>query len=821
MIVSYIIHKIPKDGFFSLALSVKNADGIMCADKRVLVGPQDKKIIEALIKDFNAHKPLKTSSLEYGKLDKIPISEKQTSYFLTELAKVKEVTFESKKIVIDALSCSKLFYELSVTQDKVDIKAHIIDSLCKISLSEVHAFFGQSIVWLLHKGVLKRLKQDYKWLKIAFDNEPLTLKKKEDLLDHYENELPIAPIVPEAKFIYVKAQVLSPTPVIELTNDRGLFFKLKFDYEEKGQFYFDEAPPNILNKDDELFWEKVLLEMGVKKNSQEYFISSLEQEKLFQKLIQEGFLIQHISGKKVVLIEHITSSLVDKDQELEFEIEISHHNQRADLTDIMSATLKKTPLVSLGKDTFGLVPLSLLSDLEVIFRGQKRGQKIALKPQQKGDFLIKSFNVCDKTQFELGNIKFDHFSLNLLEFQKQGVAWMLSHIQKGLSFLLADDMGLGKTIQVLALMDLIKPLLKKGILIICPKSLKAQWKESIHTHLKEFDIFIEIKSFHELRASAQKFDYSLTIIDEAQGIKNSSTLIFQKCCEIQSDYKIALSGTPIENSLKDLVTIFEFLSPDLVEEFRGMNASIGAVKINRRLAPFIKRRLKQEVLHELPELFEQECLIEMGETQSLVYHGLIQEAKNNPIHAFSLLTRLRLAALDERLIDPTHAEMSSKTWQVIEDIKQIHESHQKVIVFSQFTSYLALIKEHLEELGLDYAYLDGTTEHRDQVIQAFQGDKNILVMSLKAGGVGLNLQVADYVLLLDPWWNEAIEKQAIDRAYRLGRQKPVVAKRYLSLGTLETKIKELKASKMILLDELETSNKFVSEEILHHLSMLN
>lgn len=821
MNVSYIIHKIPKDSFYSLAISIKNSDGILMADKKAQLLPQDKKIAEALIKDFNAHKSLKVSSLEYGKFDKIPVSDKQTTFFLTELAKVRDVSFESKKVVIDPLSFSKLFYDVSLTDEQADINAYIIDGIYKMTLHDIEVFLGQHNVWLLHKGVLKRLKQEFKWLKIAQDQEVLTGKKREDLIDHYENELPISQDVPEAKFHVVKAKKITPTPYIELKNDRGLFFDLKFEYADKGCFYISEAPSSILNKDDESFWEKALCDHGVKKNGKEYYVSSPDQEKIFKELIKDGFSIKHVNGKSVVIIENISATVEEHLNEYEFEISISHTDVKAEIDDVLSSVLRKTPLVSIGKQFLGLIPLSVLGDLEVIFRGRKKDSKIIFEPRLKGDFLLKSLNVIDKTEIELANVKFDHFNLTLLDFQKKGVAWLLSNLKKGFSCLLADDMGLGKTVQVLALIDLMKTNLPKGVLVICPKSIKAQWRSHVIKILSSINVQIDILSFHELRASKDELSYSLTVIDEAQAIKNANTMLFQKCCQVNSDYKIAMSGTPVENSLKDLVTIFDFLSPTLVEEFKGMNVTLGHHKINRRLAPFIKRRLKQDVLSELPELFEQECIIEMGESQAETYFGLIKDAKTKPVHAFSLITKLRLAALDERLVDPSIQDMSSKTWQVLEDVDQIVRSNQKVIIFSQFTSYLALIKKHIEQLGYEYAYLDGNTQNREEVVRDFFGDKNILLMSLKAGGVGLNLQVADYILLLDPWWNEAVENQAIARAYRLGRQKPVVAKRYLTQGTLETKIKELKASKIALLNELETNAQDLDTELLDLIASLD
>lgn len=234
----------------------------------------------------------------------------------------------------------------------------------------------------------------------------------------------------------------------------------------------------------------------------------------------------------------------------------------------------------------------------------------------------------------------------------------------------------------------------------------------------------------------------------------------------------------------------------------GLSCDLNQNKIKRLLSPFVLRRTKADVLKDLPKLFEQTIDIEMDEKQALIYQKLIEKAKNEPTHHFSLISQLRLCALDARLVDESHDEPSSKTWQIIEDIETIVSSKQKVIVFSQFTKYLQLLKQHLNEKGLEFAYLDGQTQNRDKPLEDFKGSSSIFLMSLKAGGVGLNLQQADYVLIADPWWNQASEKQAIDRAYRLGREAPVVARRYLTLGSLESKIFELKAHKWALLEDM-------------------
>jgi len=814
MHISYIIHKIKKESGFCLAITIRNNEGVLSCEKRGQLDPKDRLLSEAVIKDYNAHKSLKTANCEYGFFDKLTLSEKQTSFFLTELAKAKQVSFEGKKVVIDPLSYCKLFYHISLSSEYAHIEAFIHDHTEQYPLKEIEAYVGESVVWILHKGVLKRLKQDYKWLKLALSGEPLSGKKREDLLDHYENELPIAQCVPNALFKIEKPTLHVPIPVIILKNDRGLFFDLVFEYPSKGTYCFLDSHNDYLNQADEIFWESLLVENQVKKSGREYFVSSIDQEIVFRKLIELSFVIKTLKNQKVLLLEKAAGSMDESALKAELKLELSFGDKKAALDALMESVIKKNPFVVLDSKEVGILPLNLFQELDVLCKASKKGEVLEFATHLKGDFSFKQIDITDQTLLPLDQLKFDYFSLKLLDFQKQGVAWLLNKIHKNQSVLLADDMGLGKTVQVLALVDLIKLALPLGALVLCPKSIKTQWQEAISTFLKGIDVQIQVMTFHELRATDQALKTSLVIVDEAQAIKNSQTQLFSKVCQIKAPYRLALTGTPIENSLNDVISIFQFLDSKLVEDFQGLSSVLNASKIKKRLAPFILRRTKKQVLSDLPPLFEQNIDIEMNESQNLIYSGLLESAKKNPLHAFQLLTKLRFAALDPRLIDPEIEEMSPKTWQIIEDITSIVNSSQKVIVFSQFTSYLTLLKQHLETQNIPYAYLDGQTLDRDKAIDSFKADKNVLLMSLKAGGVGLNLQMADYVLIADPWWNEAAERQAIDRAYRLGRKGSVVARRYLTINTLEKKIQELKASKWALLDELSEHTTQNSEGVL-------
>ncbi len=812
--ITYMIHKIPKDGGFCLALSVKDSTGCLAADQRGLLPIQDKKIAEALIKDFNAYKTLKMNSLEYGRFDRVPISDRQTSFFFTELAKVKQVSFEAKKVVIDALSYCKLFFDVFSVGDELVIEAFIIDGTQKYSLVEMDSYFGQQVVWVLHRGVLKRLKQDFKWLKLALEHSSITGKKKEDLLDHYHNQLPIDPCVPEARFQSASRAVLSPVPVVILKDERGLFFTLQFEYPQKGVFVFLDPYNSDLNEADERFWEEVLRSEGARKIGSEYFVSALDQEKIFKSLIQQGFLLCTHKNKRVVLLDTASGAIKDNKGTASLELKLQFGLYQATLEALGHAAATKIPFVSLDQGAVGLIGFSMVEELGVLLKGSLCGQMCQIPSYKKGDYQFKTVKIEEASDIELSSMRFDHFNLTLLEFQKIGVGWLLSHLSKHHGCLLADDMGLGKTIQILALIDLMKEHLGSGVLIICPKSIKMQWLQAINNYLGSIPVRLDVVTFHELRNRQIPF-YSLVVMDEAQAIKNSKTQLFTKATLLQSDYKVALTGTPIENALSDLISIFQFLYPVLTLDLNTGAAS--ELSIKRRLSPFILRRTKKEVLKDLPPLLEQTLGVEMDEAQAVFYFNLVQKAKHEPEHMFALLTKLRLAAVDPRLVDESIKQVSSKTWQIREDIQSIVLSNQKVILFSQFTSYLALMKEHLEELGIDYAYLDGQTVHRDAAIEEFRGDKQVLLMSLKAGGVGLNLQMADYVLIADPWWNQAAEAQAIDRAYRMGREGAVIAKRYVTLGTLEEKIQELKASKWALLDQMASGSTHSIHELLQEI----
>lgn len=452
-----------------------------------------------------------------------------------------------------------------------------------------------------------------------------------------------------------------------------------------------------------------------------------------------------------------------------------------------------------------------------------------------------------KTEHEPGT-----FQGELRPYQREGIGWLkfLEEFQFG--GCLADDMGLGKTIQMLAFLEDRRLRLKKRdpSLVVVPKSLIFNWKQECQRftpgikvleyagleRAKSRDDFAKydliLTTYGTLRRDVlilreMTFDY--VILDEAQAIKNSTSQVAKAVRLLQAKHRVGLSGTPIENHLGDLCSIFEFLNPGMLgrsSAFKQHAADPTNRETRRVLAvglrPLILRRTKQSVASELPEKLEQTIFCEMGDEQQRLYNelrdhyretllGLAQEqgiAKTR-MHVLEALLRLRQAACHPSLLNRSAPEdASAKLDVLIPHIEELLEENHKTLVFSQFTSMLAIVRHHLEKKGIVYEYLDGQTRDRKERVERFQSDDKcgVFLISLKAGGLGLNLTAADYVFILDPWWNPAVETQAIDRAHRVGQLRQVFAYRLICKNTVEEKIAELQQAKRELADAILEQN---------------
>ena len=445
------------------------------------------------------------------------------------------------------------------------------------------------------------------------------------------------------------------------------------------------------------------------------------------------------------------------------------------------------------------------------------------------------------------------FRGTLRDYQLTGLRWLDALRDTALGGVLADDMGLGKTVQVLAHLQWEKECgrLRQPALLVVPKSLVFNWVEEAarftpDLRVSNLDDAQRIGSTDGLTSGdllittyarvvrdiewLRRGIYSLLLLDEAQWIKNPDSQAAQAIATINAQYRVALTGTPLENHLGELWAQFHAVVPGLLGERRafarsfrlpierqGDRNSLG--RLRARIAPFLLRRTKDVVAHELPLRTEKVLPIQFNEAQRRLYESVrisqssaVREAiaahgvEGSSVLVIAALTKLRLICCDPRLVkddDDAEAIPSAKLEALGDLLEQLLAEGRHVVVFSQFTRMLALIAERLDQMGAAHAQLTGDTRDRSQPVRQFQqGEVPILLASLKAGGVGLNLTAADTVIHYDPWWNPAVEQQAIDRAHRIGQDKPVFVYRLVCVQTVEDRIGDLKMRKAVLVDAL-------------------
>jgi SNF2 family DNA or RNA helicase len=355
-------------------------------------------------------------------------------------------------------------------------------------------------------------------------------------------------------------------------------------------------------------------------------------------------------------------------------------------------------------------------------------------------------------------------------------------------------------------------------------------------HFSDYDIVLTTYGTvrrDALRLKEQHFDYC--ILDEAQAIKNAGTLSAKAVRLLGADHRLAMSGTPVENHLGELWSLFEFLNPGmlgraslLANARRSSDAETRTV-LGKALRPFILRRTKSQVAAELPEKTEQTLYCDLESDDRKLYDELRDYYRSRllkrdaaaasgqfKLQVLEALLRLRQVACHPGLVDKRRIEQgSAKLDTLLAQLDQVLEEDHKVLVFSQFTSLLAILRSRLDSAKISYAYLDGRTRDREARVEQFQNDPNtrLFLISLKAGGVGLNLHAAEYVYLLDPWWNPAVEAQAIDRAHRIGQTRRVFAYRLIARDTVEEKVLELQKAKRDLADAIISADNSVIKNL--------
>jgi superfamily II DNA or RNA helicase len=551
--------------------------------------------------------------------------------------------------------------------------------------------------------------------------------------------------------------------------------------------------------------------------------------------------------------------------------QVEFEDTAASLPELLAAARRGDGVVRLGDGTYGLLPEEWLRRVVPLAGlGTAHGRALRFTHAQVGvlDALLadRPDIACDeafaRARRELQ--RFDGvrpaeapagFAGELRPYQREGLGWLHFLRQFGFGGCLADDMGLGKTVMVLALLEQRRQERAAGrpgtpgpSLAVVPRSLVFNWKQEAarftpklrvldHTgagrlapgeHFEDHDLVIT--TYGTLRRDAAalartRFDYA--ILDEAQAIKNAGTESARAARLLQADHRLALSGTPVENHLGELWSLFDFLNPGMLGA-AGLFQAEGAGLRNpdertrhllaRALRPFILRRTKEQVARDLPPKVEQtlSCVLEPAQRSQydeLRRHyrrsllGALDDAglRRAKIQVLEALLRLRQAACHPGLIAPARAgDSSAKLDALLPRLLEVVAEGHKALVFSQFTSFLAIVQARLAREGITHEYLDGRTRDRAARVARFQSDPDcpLFLISLRAGGLGLNLTAADYVFLLDPWWNPAVEAQAIDRTHRIGQRRQVFAYRLVALDTVEEKILELQRTKRALADAI-------------------
>jgi len=540
----------------------------------------------------------------------------------------------------------------------------------------------------------------------------------------------------------------------------------------------------------------------------------------------------------------------------------------ADMPALLEALARGDRAVELSDGSLGILPDGFAAQLEpMIALAQKHDGRLrygriqvalldALLAGQPHSHVDEAF---DRIRSELARgerpeaeSEPEGFQGTLRQYQREGLGWLSFLERMGLGGCLADDMGLGKTIQVLAMLVRRRGIVAAGgmphrpTLVIVPKSLVFNWIEEAakfgpalrvvnHTgnqrgegSVSLADADIVLTTYGTLRRDIMRhrdieFDY--VVLDEAQSIKNAGSQAAKACRLLRARHRLALTGTPVENHIGELWSIFEFLNPGqlgsaarLKRFLAGGRGGSAAEVVARAVRPFLLRRTKSQVLSDLPEKTEQTIFCELGETQRKAYDELREHYRQelagrigkmgigrSRIAVLEALLRLRQTACHPGLVDAARIdEPAAKLETLLEQLDEVLEEGHKVLVFSQFTSFLSIVRRQLDARSIPYEYLDGKTTDRQARVAHFQEDPEcrLFLVSLKAGGQGLNLTAADYIYILDPWWNPAVEAQAVDRAHRIGQTRRVFAYRLIARDTVEEKILALQDRKRDLAESI-------------------
>jgi len=744
--------------------------------------------------------------------------------------------------------------------------------------------------FFVSSGRVARLQEDtaIPWITSLRKSKPITVPTEEE--NEFLADLLGSPILPTLELptaLQFEEVTPRPRPCLKISKPKlrigadRLTVELTFDYEGRsvaentaGQGFFEASARRYIRRD--LIAEKaastLLFELGLRyvsaswNSEASWTLAPAKLPRVVRALVESGWHI--IAEGRVFRSPGTTRSEVTCGIDwFELHGEVDYGGPKAQLPQLLQALKRGETMVALDDGSYGLLPEEWLNRFGVVAAmGAEVGDHIRFGSTQAGllDALLSTQPAvnCDETflrvRRELDRFQTikpaeqpDGFIGQLRGYQCEGIGWM--HFLRQFSFggCLADDMGVGKTAQVLGLLQTRRELRTKGelykpSLVVVPKSLIFNWKQEVERFAPQLEVLdftgidrhrnkftnydVILTTYGTLRRDALQFKntvFDYVILDEAQAVKNPSTESAKAVRLLRGDYRLALSGTPVENHLGELWSLFEFLNPGILGASSAFQLNGGAIRnpseetrklLAHALRPFILRRTKEEVAKELPPKSEQTIYCEMEPRQRNLYNDLRQHYRDSllnkidsggiaksKIQVLEALLRLRQAACHPGLIDPKFLnDPSAKLDVLLDQLHEILDEGHKALVFSQFTSLLAILRTRLKTGDTEYEYLDGKTGDRQARVERFQNDPEcrLFLISLKAGGLGLNLTAADYVFILDPWWNPAVEAQAVDRAHRIGQSRQVFAYRLIARDTVEEKVLQLQQTKRNLADAI-------------------
>lgn len=556
---------------------------------------------------------------------------------------------------------------------------------------------------------------------------------------------------------------------------------------------------------------------------------------------------------------------------LDGEGEIEIGNETFSIADILNQ-YKKNRYIRLSDGNRGIIEEGYMERLQRLLRRRDKNGKIRvdifnlpeveelLEQRLTGEFAAKSRSVLEGFN-NLKNLSEPAYKVNatMRPYQNEGVKWLKYLYDNNLGGCLADDMGLGKTLQTIALLSLLYPGCKTPSLIVMPRSLLFNWEKELQRFSPQIKFYtyygpdrdlkkakkanVVLTTYTLLRNDIKKLKdtkFECVVLDESQNIKNLTSQTTMAAQLLDCNHRFALSGTPMENNLTELYSLFRFLNPAMFGTAEEFNASYtmpiqkygdknASESLRRKIFPFIMRRLKKEVLKDLPPRIDQTRYVEMSENQAklynerrLYYRQQIEETiaregvNKSQFVMFQALSELRRIASVPESFEPTN-ETSPKIEELLDLLSESVSNGHKSVVFFNFLAGLEIVMEKLEKMGIRFETMTGSTstQERKRIVERFQSDPDCMVMllTLKVGGVGLNLTAADTVYIFEPWWNKAAEEQAINRLHRIGQHSTVNAFSIITVGTIEEKILQLQEQKSELFNDLISSDGTVSKHL--------